>query len=380
MDQEFQVAQLIAAGASGAEVEELLRYNENRFDLQAAEAEPVIPLPDEAFVACWSAWLEESRDRGAFAVLSQYLPQLRFPIAEGISRSEPYRAAVLRGVPVEELPEAAGLGIERPELIELELYPSFAGRVPVLTVRGRREFVTLVQALAKKNEPAAIPDAQGAVTVAGFPNWERIREQRRRWEAQDPAARSTASWSEEFARIRQHRELYQDRFIVLSDGPYSAVAAAELGLAEPQWRELSLRIRREHECAHYFTRRLYGAMSNLLLDELIADYTGIVAAQGRFRADWFLRFIGLEDFPRYRSGARLDIYRGDPPLSEGALKVLHVLIKAAAENLERFDARWPAGERSLTDRARMIRALASLRLEEIASPEACARLERVLGG
>ncbi|MCP4662719.1 MAG: hypothetical protein GY856_45580 [bacterium] len=380
MEQEFQVAQLTTAGADGAEVEELLCYNENRFDLSAIETEPVVPLPDEPFVACWAAWLEESRDGDAFAVLSKYLPQLRFPIGEGISRSQPYRSAVLRGVPVEALPEATGLEIERPELVELDLYPSFAGRVPVLTVRGRREFVTLVQALAKKNEPVVVPDAQGAVTIAGFPNWERIRELRRRWEAQDPAARSTGSWNEEFARIRQHRELYQDRFIVLSDGPYSAVAAAELGLAEPEWRKISLVIRREHECAHYFTRRLYGSMSNHLLDELIADYTGIATARGRFRADWFLRFIGLEDFPRYRCGARLDIYRGDPPLSDGAFKVLHTLVKAAAENLERFDARWPTGERSLADRALMIRALASLRLEEIASPEACALVERALEG
>ena len=86
--------------------------------------------------------------------------------------------------------------------------------------------------------------------------------------------------------------------------------AADLGLAEAEWREMSLVIRREHECAHYFTRRLFGSMRNNLLDELIADYAGLVAATGRFRADWFLRFIGLEEFPRYRPGGRLDLYRG----------------------------------------------------------------------
>ena len=38
------------------------------------------------------------------------------------------------------------------------------------------------------------------------------------------------------ARIVPYRELYQDRFILLSDGPYSAVPAADLGLDDAEWR------------------------------------------------------------------------------------------------------------------------------------------------
>jgi hypothetical protein len=110
-------------------------------------------------------------------------------------------------------------------------------------------------------------------------------------------------------------------------------------------------------------------MQDNMLDELIADYTGLSAAIGRFRAGWFLRFVGLEDFPRYRSGSRLDIYRGKPPLSDGAFRVLHRLVKAAAENLERFDAGLPAGVRTVRGRGLMISTLASLRLEDLAAPE-----------
>lgn len=369
---------LVAAGASTSEVEELLAYNENRFDQAAVATPTAVPLPDEPFAGWWAPWVEEARTCGAWAVLTRYVPQLRFPIREGISRSDPYRAAVLRGVAVESIPEATGLDIERPDLIELELFPSLAGRIPVLTVRGRAEFVTLVQALAKKNEPVPIPEAQGAAMVAGLPNWHRIGELERRWEAQDPATRVSSTWREELARIAPQRELYQDRLVVLSDGPYSAVPAADLGLEEAAWRETSLMIRREHECAHYFTRRRFGSMRNHLLDELIADYTGIVAAEGRFRADWFLRFVGLEDYPRYRPGARLDIYRGEPPLSDGAFRILHRLVRDAAENLERFDARWPAGPRSPADRGLMIHVLASLSLLELASPQADALLDRTL--
>jgi len=380
VDPEFQARQFVDSGASEGEVEELLRYNENVFSPDSATSDGGVPLPDEPFVDCWQGWAAEADRRGAFAVLAEHLPQLRFPIREGISRSDGYRAAVLRGVPVADLPEAAGLGLERPEVLELELYRSFAGRIPLLIVRGRREFVTLVRALAKKNEPAPISEAQGATMVAGFPNWHRIRELRRAWEAADPATRGTATWAEEFARIRQHRELYQDRFVILSDGPYSAVDASDLGLSDRRWRELSLIIRREHECTHYYTRRVFDSMRNHLLDELIADYTGLVAALGRYRADWFLRFLGLEDYPRYRAGARLDLYRGDPPLSSRAFAVLQTLVRKAARNLERFDANaWPDGaRRSMEERAAMVRALATLTLTDLAAPEAQGILDRAL--
>jgi hypothetical protein len=202
--------------------------------------------------------------------------------------------------------------------------------------------------------------------VSGYNNWSRVGELRRRWEALDPAARETATWGEELQRTP--RELYQDRFILLSDGPYSAVPAAELGLDETEWREMSLVIRREHECAHYLTRRLFGSMRNNLLDELIADYAGLVAATGGFRADWFLRFVGLEEFPRYRPGGRLDLYRGKPPLSDGAFRVLQSLVKSAAWNLERF--------RGPREMALTIAALASLRLEDLASEGAEELLNR----
>jgi hypothetical protein len=346
--------QLEALGASPAEAAELLAYNENVFDLGALTSEVRFPLPDEPFVAFWQAVEREARTRGTFAVLRERLPQLRFPIRAGISETEPYRAATRRGVPVETLPEAT-------------IHPSPAGRIPLLIARGRAEFVALIQALTKRNEPEPVPDAQGALMVSGYNNWSRVGELRRRWEALDPpAARETATWGEELQRTP--RELYQDRFILLSDGPYSAVPAADLGLAETEWREMSLVIRREHECAHYLTRRLFGSMRNNLLDELIADYAGLVAATGRFRADWFLRFVGLEEFPRYRPGGRLDLYRGKPPLSDGAFRVLQALVKAAAGNLERFRGQ---GEMALT-----IAALASLRLEDLASEGAEELLKR----
>jgi hypothetical protein len=361
-----QKLQLTDLGASPSEAAELAAYNENVFDLAALTPGLRFPLPDEPFVAFWEAAAAAARERGAVAALEAHLPQLRFPIASGISATEPYRAATRRGVPTAEIAQATGLVLARPETIELVLHASPAGRIPLLIARGRAEFVALIQALTRRNEPEPVPASQGALMVAGYNNWSRVGELRRRWEAEDPAARARATWSEEFQHVQGQRELYQDRFILLSDGPYSAVPAADLGLAEEEWRTLSLAIRRDHECTHYLTRRLFGSMRNNLLDELIADYAGLVGATGRFRAAWFLRFVGLEDFPRYRPGGRLDLYRGKPPLSDGAFRVLQALVVRAAESLERFDAGRPPAARTMDETVLTIAALASLRLDELA--------------
>jgi hypothetical protein len=321
------------------ELEELRRYTARAFDPAALASGAALPLPDEPFVAFWEARAAEAQERGAVAVLAEHLPQLRFPVREGISETAAYRDATRRGVPPAEIAEATGLELARPDLVELVLHPSPAGRIPLLIARGRDEFVALLRALAGRNEPRPVLASQGALMVSGYSNWSRLTELRRSWEKTDPAARETATWSEEMARLAaSHRDLYQDRFILLSDGPYSAVPAAALGLSDEAWREASLLIRRDHECAHYLTRRLFGSMQDHALDELIADYRGVTAAAGAFRADWFLRFLGLEDFPRFRPGGRLEVYRGKPPLSDGAFRALQGVVKAAAENVERFDA------------------------------------------
>lgn len=378
MDRDFQARQISAAGARGDEIEELLAYNENLFDLRDLGPETQLPLPDEPFVACWSAWAEEAERDGVLPVLRRYLPQLSFPIAEGIREWPSYRRATLQGVDPSTLDEATGLVVHDPDSIELEIYPSVAGRVPVLKLYGRRQFVTLVRALGKRNEPVEIPDSMGALMISGFNNWHRVHELHRRFEETPEAEREHETWREAFTAIRPHKELYQDRFMLLSDGPYSAVDAADLGLDEDTWRAKSLVIRRDHECTHYFTRRLFGSMRNNLLDELIADYAGIVAAEGRYRAEWFLRFIGLESFPEYRPGGRLDLYRGDPPLSDGAFRALHALVVRAAEKLESFDHADLADARTPRRQALAVAALASLRLDELAAPEGESLLRRTL--
>ena len=206
METGLQASVLRALGAASGEVDELLAYNENVFDLGSLRPETRFPLPDEPFVDFWQPLADAARTHGAFAVLCEHLPQLSFPIRAGISTTEGYRAATRSGMPVETIPEATGLELDQPEALELLLHASAAGRIPVLIARSRAAFVALIQALTKKNEPWPVPASQGALMVSGYNNWARIRELRRHWEARAATSRETATWSEEFARITPQRE------------------------------------------------------------------------------------------------------------------------------------------------------------------------------
>ncbi len=338
---------------------------------------PSLPLPDEPGLALWQEWAEEARSAGVFATLVRHLPQLAFPIREGIGQEPSYRAATLRGTPTTEIPEATGLDLARPESLELEIYPSPAGRVPMLIARHRGDFERLLQALARRNEPSPVPAAQGALAVAGYNNWARLHRLRREWQQAPPP--KAATWEEELARLKATPELYQDRFILLSDGPYSAVSAAELGLTEPEWRERSLALRRAHEACHLFTRRLYGSMANHPLDELIADYCGLVAAFGRFEARWFLRFLGLESLPALRPDGRFTLYCGSPPLEESERRELAEVVARAAHQVEAFDrATSPERPRTAAELGRTIETLATYTLPELAEEGAPALLSALL--
>jgi hypothetical protein len=364
---------LASFGARGPVADELLVYNDHAFHQADRDLSLLFPLPPEPHVAAWEGYAAEAARRGVWEVLRDRLVQLRFPVRKGMSQTEAYRAVTRRGVAPEGVPEATGLALSAPEKLRLWIHASLAGPVPVLCTSERDDFVRLVQALSCRNEPEPVPVAQGACLVSGLNNWDRVRQHRERWVAEGG---TEEMWPDEFRRIIPHKELYQDRFLLLSEGFYSNVPAEEMGLSAEEWRRLSLTIRLEHECTHYFTLRVFSSMRNNVWDELIADFVGIVTACGRFRADWFLRFVGLEDFPRYRTGGRLENYRGQPPLSDAAFKVLQALVKPAAENLERLDARRSAEPRTVEEQARLITVLYQRTLEELASEEAEVLLRR----
>jgi hypothetical protein len=368
IDLNFRREVLLQLGADARQADELLAYNRNHFHHDLLALPVSLPLADEESVRAWREYACETSTSGVAKTLNRYFPQLNFPVRHGMSDKPEYRAATRRGVPWAGMAAATGLELRSPESLELLIHPTIAGHIPILIARDRSDFESMLCVFLHRNEPRAIPTSMGAAMVAGFNNWGRIAQLHAAFTSAHPET-SEEEWLDEFAaRVKPQRHLYQDRFILLSDSPYSGV---------PQEQpELSLIMRREHESMHYITKRLLGSMKNNLLDELIADYAGIVAAAGEFRSDWFLQFMGLENYPHYHEGGRFQNYLTDPLIPPDCLALLRALLVRGSENLSAFDRENLGQVRSPRGRTLMPLALCWLTLEVLASDQANEFLSR----
>lgn len=156
------------------------------------------------------------------------------------------------------------VAFEAPDSIRIEIYNSFAGEIPVIYIPDKNDFEMIVtNSVYKGIRPKNLSET-GASFAFGKTN----------------------------------------AFIMLSAKPYSNVPASEIGIDEKEWAEKSMIIRREHECTHYFTRQVYGISRNCLHDEIMADFFGLYEAFGSYKAEYFLRFIGVSG----GSGGRLKFY------------------------------------------------------------------------
>ena len=178
-----------------------------------------------------------------------------------------------------------------PDTLDIRIYDSFAGRIPIISVRDTADFEQLVTNIAYRGiRPDGI-EKTGASFISG---------------------KTT-------------------RFIILSAKPYSNVPASELGLSnEKDWCEKSLLLRQAHECTHYLTKQTYGISNNILHDEIMADFIGMYEAFGFYKAEWFLRFMGIIE----GSGSRLIFYTKDLP--ENVRKAVSELAVLSADGLERW--------------------------------------------
>lgn len=360
-------------GADGPVLDELAAYCAHPYS--ADRERPAFPLADEPHIERWQLYADEARRDGAFAALRRRFVQLRVPIAEGVSADDAYRAATRKGRSDDaDQKFAPGLQLEDPEGLQFELLPTIAGSVPVLTPSTRADFERLVQAFTERNEPAPVPPAMGACIVTGLNNWDRIAAYREQWARNQADGDTDAAWNEEFARLVPQKALYQDRFVILSRGPYSKTAAADVKMDEPEWLDRSLVIRREHELTHYFTYRVFGLLRSHASDELIADFVGLVRAFGSYRGDLARRFLGLEAFPDFRPGGRLEGYRGKPTLSDPAFAVLTRLVNAAVTNLEAVAATEASRLTSLGELAHLTYTLSTFPIDELADDDVVSRV------
>ena len=267
------------------------------------------PLDDEPHVARWMTYEQDARGRAPApsSALQRRFVQLRFPITEGMSKDDAIaarRCADSSTPPTPTRRPRARLAATRSACRSKSHHcrPHSGHRHwPARGFRGVRARDDRAQRAGRR---AAVdgrlhrqrPEQLGSRRAVSRAMGSGRRDAEERTSAPRPGAPSSAPAAAQKSR-------YQDRCIILSRGPYSAVSAQDaLGLPEAEWLERSLVIRREHECTHYFTYRVFGAMRNNLLDELIADFVGIVRAFGTYRSELALRCLGLEHHDQYRAG------------------------------------------------------------------------------
>ncbi|MDQ5984081.1 MAG: hypothetical protein RUMPE_01113 [Eubacteriales bacterium SKADARSKE-1] len=182
--------------------------------------------------------------------------------------------------------------LKSPESVSLEIYNSIAGNIPVIYAKDEDDFYELVTKIIHKGKEV-------------------------------PNIKKTGA---SFAYSKNNK------FIILSNKPYSNIPAERLGLKEQEWRAFSVVIRREHECTHYFTKRFLGSSENNLHDELIADFAGILCATGEYHAEWFLVGMGIDKYPEEQKEGRFPVYTLN--LSDEAKDILKKIIIKVAYNVE----------------------------------------------
>jgi hypothetical protein len=350
-------------GASDEDLDALLAYTQTPY---AALTEGVsFPLDDEPHIDAWQQYAASARVDGAWQTLRRTFVQLQFPVQSGISEDEEYRRATRRGQFDAADAFAPGLVLEQPAGLEFTIHDSIAGRIPVIVPATRQDFVTLVQAFTERNEPAPVPSSMGACMVVGLNNWRRVGTYRDEWKRSMGDDGTDEAWAVEFKTFATRKPLYQDRFIILSRGPYSAIPSSFVGIGEDAWLRQSLSIRREHECVHYLTYRLAGMIRSNILDELLADFAGLIAGTGRYDPRVALRCLGIAPDGTLSPDSRLLIYRGT--LSDSALRVVATLAARAAEHLERCAHAWGDRLKDVNTLATVIVTLASRPVEELAA-------------
>jgi len=229
--------------------------------------------------------IESLKGKDALEALAQRFPQLYVAPAEGAQ--DAHRLAGGQGI----APEGATLshfeGSPQDELREVE---TPAGPIEVLFLERRNDFETFLQIIGHKSSPVPIARTVGAITYRGIPDWGKVA---------DACAAYVASgdddWGAEFARLAKEPGAFRSELVVISEGPYSNVPAAETPYGPEEWVHVSREIRLHHECAHVVCRRTMPDDVVPVWDEVTADVVGLLFATGRYDAALASRFLGVSE-------------------------------------------------------------------------------------
>lgn len=234
--------------------------------------------------------------RAALEELARRFPQLYVAPAEGAE--DLHRLASGRGyvVPGATLEHFAG----SPE-DELRVVETPAGPVEVLFFKHRGDFETFLRIIGHKSRLDPIARTVGAITYTGLADWGKVAAAREAY-----LASGGSDWGSEFARLAKERDAFRSEIVVISEGPYSNVAAAETPYTTDEWTRVSREIRLHHECAHVVCRRTMPGNILPVWDEITADVVGLLCATGRYDVGLAARFLGVDS--RGYAGGRLAEY------------------------------------------------------------------------
>ena len=196
-----------------------------------------------------------------------------------------------------------------------------AGPVRIVTLHERADFEMFLQIMGEKCVPVKIPATQGAEIIDGIVNHSKIQAHKDQFYAENPNA-GFFGWADELKKFQEDKRNYTEAMIILSAGAYSGIPASAAGFSEEEWIDLSMSIRKYHECTHFVCRRLFPDKISAVWDELVADTIGLYGTFGRFEPDMADLFLGISN-GRY-SGGRLENYvkdRSEDKMSELAEKI-----------------------------------------------------------
>lgn len=233
--------------------------------------------------------------------LAENYPQLYLPVKTGMKDSAIYKNIIQRGDRYQEENLNFSLSLKD----TLKFYNTPVGDVPILYFHERKDFIRFIRIMYYGCEPVDLPDSMGAVMITGIINWNTIRKHRKEYESA-----GNSDWAQEFRRFTGNKSNYTDTILVVNRGGYSGLDYKETKYSPEEWEAISLNIRIYHELTHFVYRKLHPGVKVPVLDEIIADSTGLLYGLGKYDSDLAKKFLGIhKDY--YEKGKRLENYLKD---------------------------------------------------------------------
>ncbi len=222
---------------------------------------------------------------------------------------------------------------------ELRHVDTPAGPIEVLFLKERHDFETFLQIIGHKSQPDPIAHTVGAITYRGLADWGAVATARQAY-----LAAGGDAWQSEFARLAKQPGMFRAEIVVISEGPYSNIAASRTPYGDEEWLRISREIRLHHECAHVVCRRTMPDDIAPVWDEVTVDVVGLLCATGDYDSALAALFLGVD--PSGFTGGRLSEYLSDDQATNiddiaiqvnGTLENIEATVQAAAQDLQPFD-------------------------------------------